>query len=77
MDGISLKSCISYQCIILIADYLINICKDWVIFIRIFQSNMLISIMAQIHQNTLEIEAKTSCLFVLQAGNKNVCLGNT
>ena len=33
--------------------------------------------MAQIHQNTLEIEAKTGCLFVLQAGNKNVCLGNT
>ncbi len=34
--------------------------------------------MAQIHKNTtLEIEAKTSCLFVLQAGNNNVCLGNT
>ena len=34
--------------------------------------------MAQRHQNTtLEIDAKTSCLFVLQAGNNNVCLGNT
>ena len=34
--------------------------------------------MAQIHQNTtLEIEAKTSCLFVLQAGNNKVCLSNT
>ncbi len=34
--------------------------------------------MAQIHENTtLEIEAKTSCLFVLQASNNNVCLGNT
>ncbi len=51
--------------------------KDLVIFIRIFQSNMLISNIAQIHQNTiLKIEAKTSCLFVFQAGNNNVCLGN-
>ena len=35
--------------------------------------------MAQIHQNTtLEMEAKTSCLFdVLQAGNNKVCLCNT
>ena len=34
--------------------------------------------MAQIHQNTtLEIEAKTRSLFVLQAGKNNVCLGNT
>ena len=34
--------------------------------------------MAQIHQNTtLEIEAKTSCLFVLQAGNNNIRLDNT
>ena len=38
--------------IILLADYLIDISKDWVIFIRTFQSIMLIINMAQIHQNT-------------------------
>ena len=64
--------CISvYYGSVFLADYLINMFKDRVIFIRVFQSNILISNMAQIHQNsTLRKEPKTNCLLCVTSSQQ-------
>ena len=48
MDGFLSRAVFHISVLFYLADYLINICKDRVICIRIFQSNVLKSKMAQI-----------------------------
>jgi hypothetical protein len=68
MVGISLKCCIS--CIsVLLADRLITICK--VIFIRMFQNDMLISNMAQVSTSQYEL-----CNLCYKQASNNACVDN-